>query len=387
MTSSSQPKLEGAAGAPVLVVLSELGCPALSWRQLIGPLSEQYVVLELDPLGAAELPTDELDAQDTLAVLGTYVIDAIDAIGARRVHLAGLGLGGQVALWLAVHHADRVRRLALVGASATVADSASWQARADRVTSGDHPSEADDLATTWLTPEFANRNSTLVTQLRTEIGAISTDRFARLAALVAQIDLSPDLARVTAPTLFIAGRADAEVQAAVLSGLSDLVPSSHASMIHGAGHLVSVEQPGLLLRALLEHFESAATMTAGYASRREALGDAHVDKTIAAINAYTEPFQDFLTRYCWGEVWTRPNLSRRDRSLATIASLVTLGAEHEIGIHVRAGLRHGLTIIEIQETLQHLALYAGLPRAFSAMQFVNRLLIEDGLVDATPVKA
>jgi len=387
MTSLFQPMPEGAVGAPVLVILSELGCPALSWRQLVGPLSEQYSVLELDPLGAAELPTGDLDAEDTLAALGAYVIDAIDAIGARRVHLAGLGLGGHVALWLAVHHADRVRRLALVGASATVADSAIWQARADRVTSGDHPSAANELATSWLTPEFSERNRTLVTELRTELGALGSDRFARLAAVAAQIDLRPDLARLTAPTLFIAGRADTEVRAAVLSGLSDLVPSSRASMIHGAGHLVTVEQPGLLLRALLEHFESAATMAAGYASRREALGDAHVDKTIASINDYTEPFQDFLTRYCWGEVWTRPNLSRRDRSLATIASLVTLGAEHEIGIHVRAGLRHGLTIIEIQETLQHLALYAGLPRAFSALQFVNRLLIDEGLVDATPVKA
>lgn len=387
MTSSFQPTTEGADGAPILVVLSELGSPALSWRQLIGPLSEQYSVLELDPLGAAELPANDTTAEATLEALGAYVIGALDEIGARRVHLAGLGLGGQVALWLSIHHADRVRRLALVGASAAVADQAAWQERADRAAAGEQQSAADDLAAAWLTPDFAERNGSLVTELRAGIGALSADRFARLAAVAAQIDLSVDLAQVTAPSLFIAGRADTDVRASVLSELSDLVPSSRASMIHGAGHLVTVEQPGLLLRALLEHFESAATMTAGYASRREALGDAHVDKTIASINAYTEPFQDFLTRYCWGEVWTRPNLSRRDRSLATIASLVTLGAEHEIGIHVRAGLRHGLTITEIQETLQHLALYAGLPRAFSAMQFVNRLLIEEGLVDATPVKA
>ncbi|MEA9986928.1 carboxymuconolactone decarboxylase family protein [Subtercola sp. RTI3] len=345
-------------------------------------------MLELDPVSAAEMPTGDLvSAEETLAALGSYVIDAIDAIGARRVHLAGLGAGGQIALWIAVHHADRVRRLAVVGAAAKVADPTTWQARADRVACGDQRSVADELAASWLTPDFRQRNGALVTELGAEIGALSADKFARLAALEAQTDLSPDLARVTAPTLFIAGRNDSEVRAAVLSDLSDLIPSSRASMIHGAGHLVTVEQPGLLLRALLEHFESAATMTAGYASRREALGDAHVDNTIASINAYTEPFQDFLTRYCWGEVWTRPNLGRRDRSLATIASLVTLGAEHEIGIHVRAGLRHGLTITEIQETLQHLALYAGLPRAFSAMQFVNRLLIDEGLVDPTPVKA
>lgn len=387
MTSSFQPTAEGAAGAPILVVLSELGCPGISWRQLVGPLSEQYSLLELDPLGEAELPAGEINADENLAALGAYVVKAIDAAGARRVHIAGFGMGGQIALWLAVHHADRVRRLVLVGASAKIADSAIWHARAERAVSGDQQGAVDEMTASWLTTEFTERNSTLVSELRTEIAALGTDRFTRLASLAARIDLSPHLARVTAPTLLIAGRADTDVRAEVLSDISDLIPSSRASMIHGAGHLVTVEQPGLLLRALLEHFESAATMTAGYASRREALGDAHVDRTIASINAYTEPFQDFLTRYCWGEVWTRPNLSRRDRSLATIASLVTLGAEHEIGIHVRAGLRHGLTITEIQETMQHLALYAGLPRAFSAMQFVNKLLIEEGLVDATPVKA
>lgn len=100
--------------------------------------------------------------------------------------------------------------------------------------------------------------------------------------------------------------------------------------------------------------------------RREVLGDAHVDRSIAGTTPLTEPFQEFITRTAWGDVWNRPGLDRRMRSAITLAALVALRAEGEIAMHVRAALTNGLTRDEIGEILLHTSLYAGLPAANAA---------------------
>jgi 4-carboxymuconolactone decarboxylase len=111
----------------------------------------------------------------------------------------------------------------------------------------------------------------------------------------------------------------------------------------------------------------------GMAVRRAVLGDAHVDAAVAGTTDLTAPFQDFITRYAWGDVWSRPGLDRRTRSLLTLAILTTLGQEHELALHVRAALRNGVTPAEITEALLHTAVYAGVPaanRAFAIAQGV-----------------
>ncbi len=114
----------------------------------------------------------------------------------------------------------------------------------------------------------------------------------------------------------------------------------------------------------------------GMRVRREVLGDAHVDRAVAATTPFTEPFQDFLTRYAWGEVWARPGLNRRTRSAITLAVLTTLHARDELAMHVRAALRNGLTAEEISEVLLHTALYAGLPAANEAYAIARDVLGE-----------
>nr|WP_281247397.1 4-carboxymuconolactone decarboxylase [Mycetocola miduiensis] len=136
------------------------------------------------------------------------------------------------------------------------------------------------------------------------------------------------------------------------------------------------ERPDVVAELLLEHVGADAnrgsrtvadTYAAGMAVRRAVLGDAHVDAANAAITPETADFQDFITRYAWGEIWTRPGLDRRTRSFLTIASLVTGGHEHELAMHVRAALTNGLTRAEISEAILHTAIYAGLPAANAAL--------------------
>jgi 4-carboxymuconolactone decarboxylase len=114
----------------------------------------------------------------------------------------------------------------------------------------------------------------------------------------------------------------------------------------------------------------------GMRTRREVLGDDHVDDANARKTAFTEDFQDLITRYAWGEIWSRDGLDRRTRSCITLTALVALGREEELAMHVRAALRIGLSPDEIKEVLLHSAIYCGVPAANGAFAVAQRVLDE-----------
>lgn len=115
----------------------------------------------------------------------------------------------------------------------------------------------------------------------------------------------------------------------------------------------------------------------GMEVRRAVLGDQHVDRAIARTTEFTAEFQDLITRYAWGEIWARPGLDRRTRSCITLTALVAGGHERELGMHVRAALRNGLTSGEIKEVLLQAAVYCGLPAANSAFAIAQEVLAEE----------
>ena len=117
--------------------------------------------------------------------------------------------------------------------------------------------------------------------------------------------------------------------------------------------------------------------------RREVLGDEHVSRTEARAHGFGEDFQDFITRCAWGEVWSRPGLDRRSRSIATLAALISLRAENEIALHLRGARRNGLSIDEIKEVILHTAVYAGVPAANAAFAIAQAVMSEDSVDPAS----
>ena len=124
--------------------------------------------------------------------------------------------------------------------------------------------------------------------------------------------------------------------------------------------------------------ERDAAHERGMHVRREVLGDEHVDAAIERTSEFTADFQDFITRYAWGDIWTRPGLDRRTRSAITLTALVALGRFDELAMHVRAALRNGLSEDEIKEVLLQCAVYCGAPAANSAFAVAQRVLEEGG---------
>jgi 4-carboxymuconolactone decarboxylase len=118
----------------------------------------------------------------------------------------------------------------------------------------------------------------------------------------------------------------------------------------------------------------------GMGTRREVLGDDHVDRALESAGEFGEPFQELITSYAWGAVWSRPGLDRRMRSAITLTALVCLRAENELAMHVRAALGNGLTPEEIREVLLHSAVYAGVPAANAAFAIAQHTLSEVGAI-------
>ncbi|WP_458319868.1 4-carboxymuconolactone decarboxylase [Mycolicibacterium brisbanense] len=121
-----------------------------------------------------------------------------------------------------------------------------------------------------------------------------------------------------------------------------------------------------------------STYDDGMAVRRAVLGDAHVDRATAAVTEFTADFQDLITRYAWGEIWTRPGLDRRSRSLITLTAMVARAHHDELAMHVRAARRNGVTVAEIKELLLQTAIYCSVPDANTAFRIASHVLAEDG---------
>jgi 3-oxoadipate enol-lactonase / 4-carboxymuconolactone decarboxylase len=367
-------RIDGPDGAPALVLLNSIGTTSDMWTPVIGPLAEQFRVVRIDHRGHGRSSPSPAGRRCAVADIAGDVLAVLEELRLERVHLAGLSLGGMTGMWLAVHRPERISRLALLCTSAYLPPAGGWRDRAAVVRAEGTRAIADAVVARWVTPELAGRDPELVGQLRTMLSSVDAESYAQCCEAIASMDLRADLDRIAAPTMVLAAMQDPATPPEHAELIAGGVAHCRLDVLDHAAHVATFEQPGRIAALLLEHFRGGATLANGYATRRSVLGDEHVDRATAAAAPITAPFQEFLTRYAWGEIWSRPELARRDRSIATLAVLVALGADNELAMHLRAALRNGLTSSEIVEVLMHVALYAGLPRANRAMSIARDVL-------------
>jgi len=149
-----------------------------------------------------------------------------------------------------------------------------------------------------------------------------------------------------------------------------------------AAHLSNLERPRSFLAALLEfllpQLDETQRSEAGFAVRRRTLGDDHVDRAIAATNDFNREFQELITRYAWGTIWTRPELDVRTRRLLALATMAALGRWEEFTMHLRSGLEHELEPCDLKELLLQTAIYAGMPAANTGFQIAQKVIESAG---------
>jgi 3-oxoadipate enol-lactonase/4-carboxymuconolactone decarboxylase len=184
----------------------------------------------------------------------------------------------------------------------------------------------------------------------------------------------------------VAGSADVATPPETLHEIADGVPDGRFAELDGVAHLAPSEAPEQVAGLIREHLFREAPVgartlddvyAAGMRVRREVLGDAHVDRATAGTTDLTRDFQELITRYAWGSIWTRPGLDRRSRSLITLTALVARGHHEELAMHLRAARTNGVTVEEITELLLQTAIYCGVPDANTAFRIAQEVLAED----------
>ncbi len=365
-------RVDGPEGAPVLLLANSLGTTWDMWGPQIPALTARFRVVRYDHRGHGASPCEP--GPYRIEDLAGDALGLLDRLGVERASVCGLSLGGMVAMWLAAHAPERVDRLVLCCTSPVLTPASQWAERAATVRADGVTGLLDALLGRWFTSRHDRAgDAALVTRM---LAAVQPEGYAGCCEAIASMDLSADLAAIRAETLVVAGAEDPVVPPAAAVGVHERIAGSGLAVIAGAAHLANLEQPDRFTRVVLDHL-AGTEVERGRRVRRQVLGDAHVDRAEAGTTPMTAPFQDLITRYAWGEIWTRPGLDRATRSCVTIAMLVALGRFDELALHVRGARRNGVTEEEITEVLLHAAIYCGAPAANSAFAVAERALRED----------
>ncbi|MER5600302.1 3-oxoadipate enol-lactonase [Streptomyces sp. NPDC002265] len=360
---------EGPASAPPLLLGPSLGTSYALWDKVAPELSAGHRVVRFDLPGHGGSAPDLIGPGATVGDLAALVLALADSLGIERFGYAGVSLGGAVGLHLALHHPERVSSLAVICSSAHFDGAKPWQERAALVRREGLAGLAENADARWFTPGFS------VPRLVRDHREADPGAYAACCDALAAFDLRDRLGEISVRTLLIAGRQDPATPPAHLREIADAVPHATLVELPGASHLAPAQCPEAVLTALRAHLGGVARR--GMEVRREVLGDAHVDRAQARQTPFTARFQDFISRYAWGEIWTDPTLDRRERSMITLTALVAHGHHEELAMHVRAARRNGLSPEEIGAVLLQTAVYCGVPAANSAFATAQRVLAEE----------
>ncbi|MEU4343946.1 3-oxoadipate enol-lactonase [Nocardia sp. NPDC023852] len=365
-------------GAPSVVLLGSLGSDRTMWAPQVAALSAAHEVIVVELRGHGESPTPA--GPYTIDELAGDVLALLDRLDRCAVHLVGLSLGGAVAQWIATHAPTRVRTLTLLCTAAKFDAPQGWLNRAATVRASGTAAIAEAVVARWFSGALAERDPALIARCRAMVATTDAEGYAACCEAIASWDGRADLARITAPTLVIAGAQDPATTPVDLRLVAEGIANSALHVLDPAAHLASVEQAGPVSALIAAHIaapaQRAAAFDAGMRVRRSVLGDAHVDRAIAATTEFTAPFQDFITRTAWGDVWHRPGLDQHTRRLLTLAILTAVGNTHELDMHIRAALRAGVPPAELAEVFLHTAIYAGVPNSNLAFGLGKAALAE-----------
>ncbi|MGX7672805.1 3-oxoadipate enol-lactonase [Plantactinospora sp. DSM 117369] len=268
MTSRLHACVDGPAAAPVLVLGSSLGTSGAMWQPQLPALTRQHRVVRYDHLGHGD--SDVPAGPYTIADLGHAVLRLLDDLDLPRVSYAGLSLGGMVGMWLAANASDRIDRLVLLCTSARLGPAQGWRDRAAATRSGGVEAVADTVVGRWFTRGFAASRPEVVAAYRSMLTATPAEGYAGCCEAIAEMDLRDDLARITAPTLVVAGANDPATPIAHARVLADRIPGAGLRVVGDAAHLANVEQPDRVGRLILDHLgggaDPAGAMPTGIAS-------------------------------------------------------------------------------------------------------------------------
>jgi 3-oxoadipate enol-lactonase/4-carboxymuconolactone decarboxylase len=272
--------------------------------------------------------------------------------------------------WLGAREPGRLTRLVLANTSPRMAEPQAMEDRRRTVLERGMAAVESRVMERCFSPRVLKSGGPVVDWARRTLLATDPAGYAGCCAAIRDLDQIQLLERIAVPTLVISGDLDIAMPWDHHGRLlSALIPGARDVRLPAA-HIANLERPRAFNAAVLDWLVPAPAdiSAAGAAVRRDVLGDAHVDRAAATTTDFTRDFQDLITRFAWGAIWTRPALDRPTRRLLVIAMTAAMGRWEEFRLHVRTGLAADLDAADLKEVLLQVAVYAGVPAANTAFQ-------------------
>lgn len=355
-----------------IVFAHALGCDQSIWDKVIRVLPRGYGALTYDLRGHGQSG----GAADDIAVLADDLSQLCDMLDLTDILFCGISVGGMIGQLLAVDRSDVIKAAVLCNTASRIGSAERWNKRIRNVEDGGLAAFAGDIVGTWFGSDYARQKDRLALH---QTMIVRTDAAAYVAACraIRDADLQHKAVAIAVPILCIGGSQDQSVPPDAVRALSATIPDATSVIMEGIGHLPCLEAPKDFAK-MIAAFDLRETdlAKAGDVTRRAVLGNAHVDRASADRTAIDEGFQSLITTGAWGQVWSSPAITARERSMLTLALLAAQGNFEEIPMHVRATKRTGATAQDIAEAFQHVAIYAGVPRANHALKIAKQALAD-----------
>jgi 3-oxoadipate enol-lactonase/4-carboxymuconolactone decarboxylase len=377
-------RLDGKPESPPLVLVNSLGTDHQLWAPVLSGLTRAFRVIRMDNRGhgASDAPAGPYSMEQ----LGRDVLAVADAAGLDKFHYAGVSIGGMIGLWIAQNAPHRLNRLVLANTSAYV-DPAGFNARIDAVRAKGLAGIEDMVLARFFTETYRAKRTEHFETVRQTFLMLDPEGYNGCCAAIRDMSIAEGVPKIATPALVISGTYDQSTPAEHGQRLArELQNATYIEL--PTAHFSHSERPAHFLDAVVRFLQAepvgaiapraASTDTErfekGLARRKQVLGEAYVDARIAAITPVNAAFQDFITRYAWGELWTRPVFDDRTRRLLVLAMMCALGRWEEFRMHVTQGLQAELDPLEAQEVLHCVAIYCGVPAANTAFHHLSEVL-------------
>ncbi|RZU62585.1 4-carboxymuconolactone decarboxylase [Zhihengliuella halotolerans] len=398
LTAAADAATGSGRSKPTIVVGPSLGTGAAAlWGSTAALLAERFTVIGWDLPGHAGAEASEADY--TMAELADAVAALIAALRAEGaiaeagevpLFYAGVSIGGAAGAQLGHDHPGLFDGISIICSAAKIGTPEGWAERAELVAAAGTPTMVSGSAERWFAPGFLEEHPQAGTALLHVLQNADRHSYAHACRALAGYDLREELGSITAPVLAIAGAHDAVCPPADAEALAAGVADGRAAVVPSAAHLAPVEDPEATAELLAAFFGSLTPRSgsapaprlpgdpydAGMGVRRQVLGDAHVDRANAGVDDFTAEFQEMITRYAWGTIWTRDGLDRVTRSAITLTAMIAGGYWEELEMHVHAAVRNGMSAEQIKEVFLQSAIYCSVPAANVAFKIGQRVLAE-----------
>ena len=366
-------KLEGTPNSPVLIFSNSLGSTMDMWEELVPYLLPYFRVLRYDTRGHGGSYVDP--EPYSIDLLGNDVIELMDRLQIEKAYFCGLSMGGLIGQWLGLNKPERFHKIILSNTGAKIGTSERWNARIKTITEQGMESIVDDTIERWFTDNFKTEHARRVDQTRSMFLSSHVTGYCNCCAAIREADFRETLTSMKVETLVITGNEDPVTNVEQAEFLVNQIPNARLKILP-ARHLASTELPKEYAEVLIDFIVGESTFERGMHVRRTVLGDEHVDRASSKINEFNGDFQNFISHYAWGEIWTRPGLEKKERSILTLGLMIALNRAAEFKMNIREAFNNGLTKEEIKEIIMHSSIYCGLPAANEAIHLAEEVFSE-----------